>query len=356
GGAVLNLGYSLSRTGRLAQSALHYQRAHELWLNQINEAGGILGRLVEARVYDDESEPEKAAENYRRLIQEDGISILLGPCHTRLMAPVTQVAEQAQALLLQGTHGSHADFQPGLNHQFLCWPGCDFDYAKPFLEHLGRADARTAALVHTDGRIGQAVAAGTRHHADALCIGLVHDQAIGEPPFDYATLMARVKDTDPAALLIGLDHGRGDEPRQSCLKAAHDAGIPADMIWHSDNPSAGDVGLGAANEGVHMRLTWVPGIADPRSLEFAADFKSAYGEAAEFHGAGGFACGEVLAQAAEMAGVWEPDALRRTIRKGSFSTVVGPLRFRPGGLPECVLRVGRWENGRLRILDREWEQ
>ncbi len=349
----LLVGYSLSKTGRLAKSALYYGRAHELWLNQVNGAGGILGRPVSARVHDDESDPEKAAENYRRLIEDEGIRILLGPCHTRLMGPVTEVSEQARALLLQGTHGSHADFQPGLDYQFLCWPGCDFDYAKPFLEHLRRGGGATAALVHTNGRIGQAVAAGARQHAASLGIKFVLDEEIGEAPYDYAGLMARVKAADPAALLIGLDHGRIDEPRVSCLKAAHEAGISAARIWHSDNPASGDVALGPANEGVHMRVTWMPGIEEPRSLKFAADFRAAYGEAPEFHAAGGYASGEVLAQAARLAGAWEPDALRQAILGGGFATVVGPLRFHPGGLPECVLRVGCWEKGALSILERE---
>lgn len=348
---ALTLGYSLSKSGRLAGAALHYQRAYDLWLNQVNEGGGILGRPVRTRVLDDEGNPEKAAENYRRLIEDEGIRVLLGPGHTRLMGAVTPVAEDARALLLQGTHGSHADFQPGLDYQFLCWPGCDFDYPKPFLEYLRRTNAVTAALVHTNGRIGEAVAKGARHHAAALGIDLVQDEAITAAPFDYGELMGRVKSTDAAALIIGLDHGRADDPRRSCLEAAHAAGIPGDRIWHSDNPSAGDVALGPANEGVHMRLTWVPEMPDPQSQKFAADFQLAYGVAPEFHGAGGYACGEVLEQAAEAAGVWEAGALRRAILGGSFPTVVGPLRFRAGGLPESVLRIGRWKNGALTILD-----
>lgn len=246
---------------------------------------------------------------------------------------------------MQGTHGSHADFQAGLAWQFLCWPGCDFDYAKPYLELLAaeRGRGTTAALVFTNGRIGEAVATGVRHHGAALGIVLVFDEAIGDEPFDYDDLMQRVSNVGADALLIGLDHGRPDDPRLSCLTAAHAAGIAAD-------PVAADNKSGAANEGVHMRITWVPELSDPHSRQFAADYRSAFGAEAEFHCAGGYACGEVLAQAADVAGAWKAAAIREAILGGTFDTVCGSLRFQENGLPECVLHVGVWQGGRLAVV------
>jgi len=346
----ITLGCSLSLTGRFAErGAPWYANAYALWVKDVNAQGGILGRFVRLVTYDDESSPEKAAANYRRLI-EDGLDILLGPCHTALMGAVTPIAEAAHALLLQGTHGSHADFQKGLKWQFLCWPGSDFDYAKPYLDLIAGKKS-TAALVYTNGRIGQSVARGIRHYAAPLGIKIVLDEEIGAEPYDYAALMKRVKESGAKTLLIGLDHGRNDDPRASCLKAAFDAGIPGNTIWHSDFPVASDNKLGAANHGVHMRITWVPEITDPRSRRFADDYRAAFGEAAEFHCAGGYACGEVLAQAAEAASAWNARAVRQAILGGRFDTVCGPLKFNETGLPTSALRVGVWENGKLGILD-----
>lgn len=346
----ITLGCSLSLTGRFAErGAPWYANAYTLWVKDVNARGGILGKPVRLVTYDDESNPEKAAANYRRLIDENGLDVLLGPCHTALMGAVTPIAEASHALLLQGTHGSYADFQKELKWQFLCWPGSDFDYAKPYL-NLIAGKKSTTALVYTDGRIGQSVARGIRHYAAPLGIDIVFDEKIGAEPYDYAALMARVKASGAEALLIGLDHGRNDDPRVSCLKAAHEAGIAGNTIWHSDFPVASDNKLGPANQGVHMRITWAPEIPDPRSRKFADDYQAAFGEAAEFHCAGGYACGEVLAQAAASTGTWNAEALRGAILRETFTTVCGKLKFNETGLPESMLYLGVWQNGKLGIV------
>lgn len=123
------IGVSLPKTGRYASKAgLVYERAYNLWLDEINQRGGLLGKRVRFLVYDDGSPLEKAAENYRRLIHDDNVPLLLGPCHSVLVEAAAPVVEGARRLLLQGSGSSHEIFRQGRKYLFLCWPGCDFDY------------------------------------------------------------------------------------------------------------------------------------------------------------------------------------------------------------------------------------
>lgn len=123
------IGVSLPKTGRYASKAgLVYERAYNLWLDEINQRGGLLGKRVRFLVYDDGSTLEKAAENYRRLIHDDNVPLLLGPCHSVLVEAAAPVVENAHRLLLQGSGSSHEIFRQGRKYLFLCWPGCDFDY------------------------------------------------------------------------------------------------------------------------------------------------------------------------------------------------------------------------------------
>ena len=352
----ITIGYSISETGRFAsRAAPWYVNAYGLWAKEVNERGGILGRSVELISYDDGSEPERAAENYRRLIEEDGLRVLLGPCHTVLTPAILPVISENEVLLLQGTHGAASEFEAAGGWHFLCWPGCDADYPRPYLESIAGSKS-TAALVYTDGRIGTAVVVGARQYASELGIRIVLDEAIGDEPFDYPGLMARVKASGAEALLIGLDHGRKDEPRASCLRAAAQAVFPSVAIWHSDMPSKADTELGRANEGVHMRITWHPDIQDLRSLTFATAYQAAYGKVPEFHCAGGYACGEVLEQAARAAGAWDADKIRGVLLSQKFETVCGPLRFEPSGRPIGNMRMGVWCADELLIIGDEQHQ
>jgi branched-chain amino acid transport system substrate-binding protein len=349
------IGVSLPKTGRYANSAcVYYERAYKLWLGEINQRGGLLGKRVRFLVYDDGSTPEKAAENYRRLIHDDGVPLLLGPCHSVLVEAAAPVVESAHRLLLQGSGSSHEIFKKNRKYLFLCWSGCDFDYPKSFIELMARSrrpeQSWTAALAYTDGRIGRAVAAGVKHYATEFGFELAHEEMISKPPFDYVGLMQRIKSKEPDAVLIGLDHTRADKPRHSCLVEAQKAGLARRRIWLSDNPSDENSELGDAIDGVFMRATWVPIDSDPLSKSFAQSFRAAYGIKPEYHSAGGYACCQVLERAVETTGNLDNEALRETLLRRTFRTAMGKLQFREDGLASGTMKLSQWQKGKLEIV------
>jgi branched-chain amino acid transport system substrate-binding protein len=351
----LVIGVSLPKTGRYAKSAcVYYERAYNLWLDEINRRGGLLGKRVRFLIYDDGSTPENAAENYRRLIHDDNVPLLLGPCHSVLVEAAAPVVEAARRLLLQGSGSSHEIFEKNRKYLFLCWSGCDFDYPKSFLELMARA--RTpgrswiAALACTDGRIGRAVALGAKHYAALHGFEIAHEEMISKPPFDYSGLMQRIKAKNADVVLIGLDHTRADKPRHSCIVEAQKAGLKPTRLWLSDNPSAENAELGAAIDGVFMRATWIPLDPDPLSRSFAHAFKSAYGAEPEYHSAGGYAGCQVLEQTVRTTGNLQNEALRETLLRQSFTTVMGKLRFGANGLSAGAMKLCQWQNGNLAIV------
>jgi branched-chain amino acid transport system substrate-binding protein len=351
----LVIGVSLPRTGRYANSAcIYYERAYNLWLGEINQRGGLLGKHVRFLVYDDGSTPEKAAENYRRLIHDDNVPLLLGPCHSVLVEAAAPVVQSTRRLFLQGSGSSHEIFKKNRKYLFLCWSGCDFDYPKSFLELTMRArrpeKSWTAALAYTDGRIGRAVAAGVKHYATEFGFELAHEEMISKPPFDYLGLMRRIKSKEPDVVLIGLDHTRADKPRHSCLAEALKVGLKQTKIWLSDNPSTEDPKLGDAIDGVFMRATWVPIDPNPLSRSFAHSFKSAYGVEPEYHSAGGYACCQVLEQAVAATGNLDNEALRKTLLRRTFRTAMGELQFREDGLSSGAMKLCQWQKGKLEIV------
>jgi branched-chain amino acid transport system substrate-binding protein len=349
------IGLSLPKTGRYAPKAgIVYERAYNLWLKEVNERGGLLEKRVRFLVYDDGSAPEKAAENYRRLIHEDKVPLLLGPCHSALVEAAAPIVENSRRLLLQGSGSSHEIFRKGRKYLFLCWPGCDFDYPKSFFELTGRSREsgrfRTAALAYTDGRIGRAVALGVKHYAALYGFELAHEEVIAKPPFDYSGMMRRIKSKRPDAVLVGLDHTRPDEPMHSCVLEAQKAGLKPRMIWLSDNPSGADAHLGGAIDGVFMRATWVAIDPDTVSKNFVRSFRAAYGIEPEYHAAGGYACCQVLEQVVEATESLDNEALRKTLLQRTFRTVMGELRFAANGLSLGAMELCQWQDGKLEIV------
>ena len=67
---------------------------------QINKAGGLLGRPVEIVVYDDESDPTKAVTAVDRLIKMDGVVAIVGPSTTGSTLAVAPKAIAAKIPLI----------------------------------------------------------------------------------------------------------------------------------------------------------------------------------------------------------------------------------------------------------------
>jgi branched-chain amino acid transport system substrate-binding protein len=329
-----------------------YDETYRLWAEEVARGGGLIGRPVELIVYDDESVPSRAAELYERLISEDGIDLLLGPCHSEMVEGIAPLLERERRLLLQGSGSSHELFRKGRRYLFLCWSGCDFDYPRSFLEwasQLGEGHRpTTAALVYTVGRIGSAVALGTRHCAPQFGVRLVHDEPITAAPFDYGALFARVRAAAPDIVLVGLDHTRPDQPAESTVRAFHQAGLDGALLWLSDNPRPGD--RIDALEGAFMRTTWTPESPDPISRRFAERFAASYGHVPEYHHAGGYACCQVLEQSVRATGSCDSEALRAHLLDNAFPTVMGALRFQENGLPLAAMQLSQYVGGQLRIV------
>ena len=73
------IGGSVAQTGLLADLAREYIKGLELWQEDVNARGGLAGRRVELRLFDDGSGARRAADITEVLIVEDKVEMLFGP-------------------------------------------------------------------------------------------------------------------------------------------------------------------------------------------------------------------------------------------------------------------------------------
>ena len=77
-GDTILLGEVGSLTGSEATFGISTRNAIELAINQVNADGGVKGKKIEIRVYDNQSKPEEAAQAANRLINQDNVLLILG--------------------------------------------------------------------------------------------------------------------------------------------------------------------------------------------------------------------------------------------------------------------------------------
>ena len=83
----IKVGFSMALTGSVAQNGKQLIMALELWRDDINASGSLLGRPVELVYYDDQSNPTNVPGIYTKLITVDKVDLLLGPYATTWRRP-----------------------------------------------------------------------------------------------------------------------------------------------------------------------------------------------------------------------------------------------------------------------------
>lgn len=89
------VGSTLPLTGAFAATGVIHQIAGEQFVEQLNADGGLLGRPVEWRLLDDESDQSQVTQHYERLINQDEVDLIIGPYATPNIIAAVAVAERA---------------------------------------------------------------------------------------------------------------------------------------------------------------------------------------------------------------------------------------------------------------------
>ena len=80
---VITLGAAVSLTGKYALNGANTKKGYDLAVHRINDKGGITvggkPHTLKIHYYDDESTPARGIEVVERLIQQDGVKLMLGP-------------------------------------------------------------------------------------------------------------------------------------------------------------------------------------------------------------------------------------------------------------------------------------
>src|SRR3954467_309843 len=104
-GQPVRIGSTLALTGPLSATAQVHRLVGELYVEQLNKRGGLLGRPVEWIVRDDQSKPELARTLYEQLITSEKVDLLMGPYATGAILSAMGVAQRYNKVLVHHTFG-----------------------------------------------------------------------------------------------------------------------------------------------------------------------------------------------------------------------------------------------------------
>src|SRR5690606_4056847 len=104
-GQPIRVGSTLALTGPLSATALTHKLVGEIYVEQLNKRGGLLGRPVQWIVKDDQSKPDLARTLYEQLVTSDKVDLLMGPYATGAILSAMGVAQRYNKVLVHHTFG-----------------------------------------------------------------------------------------------------------------------------------------------------------------------------------------------------------------------------------------------------------
>ena len=113
------VGISLPLTGDFSQPGGEARKGYEIWRDQVNADGGLLGRQVELKITDDASNQDTVVTDYTKLITQDKVDLLLGTFSTLLNFPASAVAEKNGMLYVEPAGGAPKMFDRGFKKLFF---------------------------------------------------------------------------------------------------------------------------------------------------------------------------------------------------------------------------------------------
>ncbi|HSJ27270.1 MAG TPA: ABC transporter substrate-binding protein, partial [Acidimicrobiia bacterium] len=219
-GDPIVVGSTLSLTGAFAATGAIHQLAGDQFVEALNAGGGLLGRPVEWRVLDDESDGAAVTALYEQLITQDGVDLIMGPYATPNILPAMAVAERHGYVLPQHT----AVLTPLMTYgcQFPGWSiGAEPNVYVPTqlfeaVESLPEPPQTVAVLTNQSGST-DFISYGQPDVEDPGFVTIAVDRGydlVAEIPYppgttEWGPIATQVRDTDPDLVIIS---GLGVEP------------------------------------------------------------------------------------------------------------------------------------------------
>jgi len=338
----IRIGMSMALTGGVAPAGKQVLAALQIWRDDVNAKGGLLGRPVELVFYDDQSNPQNIPGIYTKLIDVDKVDLLIGPYATNMVAPAIPILMQYHKTTI-GILANAANSKFHYDQYFSMLPTGpepQKSFAYGFFELAAAAKPRpkTVAIVAADAEFAQNAADGARQSIKEIGgFELLLDQKYPPTTTDYTPVMQAVKALNPDIVYVAA------YPPDSVgiVRAANEIGLTPKMFGGTFiglllTPIKAQ--LGPLMNGIVNNEVFLPGPAFtfPGTLELLGKYQ-AVAKAQGLDPMGwsypplGYSAGQVLAQAVEGAKTLDQVKLAAYMHGHTFHTVVGDIAFNKDG-------------------------
>ena len=352
------VGAVISQTGAHAPLAAEYAKGIQLWREQVNAAGGLLGRTVELRLLDDGSQAVRAGPLYASLIRQDKVDLLIGPYGSAATLVAAAEAERARRVMVNGAGPAAAIH--GREPKFVFQTTIPYSaYGPVVLPIAAEAGYRNLFILARDDAGSHEMAQATQRAAAGKDFAKAEVDVYRPGTLDFAEYVARARASGADAWIAFGDVRDAAEMVKTFKRLAY--APPLFFARAAAHPRF----IALLGQDAEFALGAVD--FDPRfgaaAQEFARAFGAKYTVAPGLDAAEGYSAGVVLAAAVRTAGTLDQEKLRAALGRIEIATPLGTYKASPqngaqvGAKPVVVqIRKGRLEPENVLLPYPQWNE
>ena len=341
------IGLVLSQTGRLAATfGEPIQNGLELAQNEINESQ-IAGLNLKFITVGDQGTPEGAVKAYNKLIQEDQVSVILGPATSSATKETFPIARDNEVVAISPTSAasglsaiSDFTFRVALTTGVLVPDGIAATHAKLGYQKVATLyDASDHFSTDGDKAVQEALT--------AKGVEIVATETFQGGDTDFTAQLTQIQALNPDAVFVSSL----PPEKPGILRQARELGIAAPLVLRT--LTEGDVAAaGEAAEGAITFVGWGTAVDTPGNQAFIENYTATYGIGPNNYAARAYATLHILAEAIANAKSTDAASIRDALANiSNFDTVLGTFSFDENGDAIYEPKILIVKDGKLELFE-----
>ena len=342
---TIKIGFHAPLTGFAASDGKSSTEGAKLAVNQVNAAGGVLGKQLELVIYDDQAKPAQSIPIANKLIGQDKVVVGISGSYSGATRSAAGVFQEAKIPYISA-YAIHPDITRAGEYVFRT----------SFLgEVQGRAGAKLlgdmmgkkkVVIITLQNDFGKSLAAGFKEKAADYGISIINEYQYSIKDRQFGSVVAKVKADNPDAIYAsGYYFTAG--PLVSQMRAA---GVTCPIIGQEGYDSQKFIEIaGPAAEGVIITTSLDRDSKVPETADFIAAFEKQAGFKSDMVAASGHTAVMVAADAIKRAGSTDPAKVLAAIQATDLKVSTGTIKFNALGevmkaVQVQVVKDGNWHH------------
>ncbi|MGE5617719.1 MAG: branched-chain amino acid ABC transporter substrate-binding protein [Sphingomonadaceae bacterium] len=348
-GGTIKIGFGAPLTGDQALFGKTLLNGAQLAANEVNAAGGLLGKKLELVPLDDQADPKQGPVVAQRFADDKSIVAVIGHFNSGVTIPAAPVYNKARlAHVTTSTNpkitqlGFDTVFRPIANDNMQ--GGTPADYAINVLK------AKKAAVVHDKQAFGQGVSDVFEKRFKELGGTVTSVNGITATDTDFSAVVTKIKNENPDVIQFGGTHVAGGlllkQLRAQGLKQpfmAPDGCYTPEFIQVAGKENA---------EGALVTFQIPPYDATPATKKFADDYKKSFNneEPGPYSGSG-YDQAKALIAGIKAANSADREAVVKAMRGVKIDGLYGPIEFdATGEVKEPAIFIFQVKDGKFDLV------